>query len=127
MIGLNPQAMTMQAAAVPVGNLVNMLQQFAGRPVIDKTDMKGLFDFRLQFSSEGLTLPGLPPGAQPPLGGGPGAGPGPGGPAGAPASTAADPVPSLFTAIQELGLRLESTKGSIEVVVVDDAQKPTEN
>jgi uncharacterized protein (TIGR03435 family) len=42
-------------------------------------------------------------------------------------NNAADPVPSLFTAIQELGLRLESTKGPVEVLVVDSVQKPTEN
>jgi uncharacterized protein (TIGR03435 family) len=114
----------MQATAVPITNLVNMLTQFAGRLVYDKTDLKGLFDFRLQFSSEGLTLPGAPAGLAPPP---PGLGPGgPGGPGGVP-TAAADPVPSLFTAIQELGLRLESSKGPVEVLVVDSAQKPTEN
>jgi len=96
-----------------------LLQQNLGRPVIDKTELKGLFDFRLQFSPEGLTLPGG-------RGFGPGPGPEAGGPGGAPA-TAADPVPSLFTAIQDLGLRLESSKGPVEVLVVDSAQKPTEN
>ena len=36
--------------------------------------------------------------------------------------------PSLFTAIQqELGLRLESKKGPVEVIVIDSAQKPSEN
>ena len=35
--------------------------------------------------------------------------------------------PSLFTAIQELGLRLESGKAPLPVVVIDSAQKPTEN
>jgi uncharacterized protein (TIGR03435 family) len=36
--------------------------------------------------------------------------------------------PSLFTAIQqELGLRLESKKGSVEAVAIDSAQKPSEN
>jgi len=124
MIMMNPQGLTMQAGAVPIGNLVNMLQQAVGRPIIDKTGLTGLFDFKLQFSPEGLTLPGPPPGAGP--------GPGPIGPAGAPggggtAPAAADPVPLLFTAIQELGLRLESAKGPVEVLVVDSAQKPTEN
>jgi uncharacterized protein (TIGR03435 family) len=117
---MNPQGLTMRAAGVPVGNLVNMLQNQIGRPIIDKTDLKGLFDFQLQFSPEGLTFPGLPGGLPP---GGP---PGGAGPAGAP-PTSSDPVPSLFTAIQDLGLRLESSKGPVEVLVVDSVQKPTEN
>jgi uncharacterized protein (TIGR03435 family) len=127
MMMFNPQGLTMQATSVPLGNLINLLQQSVGRPIIDKTELKGLFDFRLQFSPEGLTLPGP--------GGGPGPGPGlavgggPGGPGGPGGTTTApaDPVPSLFTAIQELGLKLESSKGPIEVLVVDAAQKPSEN
>jgi uncharacterized protein (TIGR03435 family) len=118
---MGPAAMTMQGSATPFANFVNMLSQFSGRPVVDKTDLKGLFDFTLQFSREGLTLPGMPPGAPPP-----GPGLGPGGPGG-PIDQAADPVPSLFTAIQELGLRLESTKGPVDVLVVDSVEKPTEN
>ncbi len=123
---MNPSGMTMQATSVPIGNMITLLQQFVGRPVIDKTELKGLFDIKLTFSPEGLTFPGG-------RGGGPG--PGPGGPAivgGQPAgplapTDAAEPVPSLFTAIQDLGLKLESTKGAVEVVVIDSAQKPTEN
>ena len=127
---MNPTTgMTMQASGVPITNLVGMLQQQAGRPIIDKTELKGLFDIKLNFLPENL------PNLQTPFGPiGPGAGPGgpgagPIGPAGGPApSNAADPVPSLFTAIQEqLGLRLESTKGPVEVVVIESVQKPTEN
>jgi uncharacterized protein (TIGR03435 family) len=45
-----------------------------------------------------------------------------------PSSTAADPVPSIFMAIQQqLGLRLESTKGRVEVLVIESVRKPTEN
>ena len=53
-IGMGPNGVNMQATAVPITNLVNMLTQFAGRLVYDKTDLKGLFDFRLRFSSEGI-------------------------------------------------------------------------
>lgn len=115
---MSPTGMTMVTNGVPIGNLVNMLAQQVGRPVVDKTDLKGLFDFKLTFSPEGLQTPfgGLAP---------PGGGPAPGGLSTTP--NAADPNPSLFTAIQELGLRLESTKGPVEVLVVDSVQKPTEN
>jgi uncharacterized protein (TIGR03435 family) len=116
----SPTGTTLRAAGVPLTNLVLMLQQQIGRPIVDKTDLKGLFDFTLQFGREGLASPGF--GGGPP----PEAGLGLAGPGAAP-SAAADPVPSLFTAIQELGLRLESAKGPIEVLVVDSVQKPTAN
>jgi uncharacterized protein (TIGR03435 family) len=121
------EGFVIRGSAVPISNLVGSLQQQIGRPVIDKTGLKGLFDFILQFNPEGLNTPGLP-GVPPPLvpaggGAGPSAVTG-GGPAPA---TAGDPVPSVFTAIQDLGLRLESAKGPVEVLVVDSAQKPPEN
>ena len=118
---MSQTGLNLRASAAPVGTLVNFLQQQVGREVVDKTGLTGLFDFTLEFSRDGLPspgLPGLPPG---PFPGGPGPGPG-----GAP-STSADPVPSLFTAIQDLGLRLESAKGPVEVLILESVQKPTEN
>ena len=95
---------------MPIANFIAMLSQQLGRTVIDKTDLKGLYDFKLQWTPEmgqGQLLPGGPEPPPPP----------------ADASG-----PSIFTAIQEqLGLRLESTKGPVEVVVIDSIQKPSDN
>jgi uncharacterized protein (TIGR03435 family) len=100
-----PTGFSIRASAVPLLNLVNLLRGRTGRPVIDKTDLKGLFDFSLQFLDEEL----------PPPGGGI-----------SPATVPA--APSVFTAIQEqLGLRLESSTGPVDVLVVDSVQKPKEN
>ena len=94
--------------------LSNSLANLTGRPVLDETGLKGFYDFELEWAPE----PG-----QGPFGG---PGPNPGG-QGAPA--AGDPSgPSIYTAIQQtLGLKLESKKGPVQTVVIDKAEKPTEN
>ncbi|MGH9575696.1 MAG: TIGR03435 family protein, partial [Candidatus Acidiferrales bacterium] len=99
---------TMTANAQPIGALVDMLSTHLGKPVIDRTGLNGTYQFTLEFAPQGGAGPDgmpLPPG--PP----------------------ADPsVPSLFTALQEqLGLKLESTKGPIEIITVDHIEEPSEN
>jgi len=103
----------MFGTAVPFSNFVSHLQYPAGRRVIDKTQLTGLFDFELSFLPEDPTTALGPDG--PPLN--------------APqSSAAAEPLPSIFTVLQkQLGLRLESTKGPVEVLVIESVQKPTEN
>ena len=108
----SPKGFGFRAAAISIATLASVLEQQLGRPVVDKTGVKGLFDFQLQFSGEGLNVPGLPPGTSP-------VGPTP--------DVAAEPMPSIFTTIQDVGLRLESSKGPVEILVIDSAQKPTEN
>jgi len=94
-------------------SFIQMLSQQLGRPVIDKTGLSGLYDIKLQWTPEmgQRTTPfgPLPAGVEPP--------------------PASDPSgPSIFTAVQEqLGLKLESTKGLVEVLVIDSVEKPTEN
>jgi uncharacterized protein (TIGR03435 family) len=81
--------------------------------VIDRTGLKGNFDFKLEWTPD----PGQSGG---PFGGGP---------PGADAPPPPDPNgPSIFTAVQEqLGLRLESQKGPVEMLVIDKVEKPSEN
>jgi uncharacterized protein (TIGR03435 family) len=104
--------MTFEGSAVPVDRLVGTLQGMVDRPVIDKTGLTGLFDIKLQW------VPGAEAPPSP-------FGPNPNAP---PPPPPDDSAPTIYTALQEqLGVRLESSKGPVEVVVIDSAQKPAEN
>jgi len=120
---MRPGQMRIVATMQPLQRLADMLGNQLGSPVIDKTGLRGNYDFKLEFAVEpGQGLPGLPPPPPPPPGGD--AGPAKGG-------FASDPsdAPSLFNAVQEqLGLKLEKRKGPLEVLVIDHAEKtPSEN
>jgi uncharacterized protein (TIGR03435 family) len=99
-----------EGQGVPLEMLTAALSRQLGRPVIDHTRLKGHYDFKLQWTPEpGQSGGPLPPGVEGPP----------------PADLNG---PSLFTAIQEqLGLRLESQKGPVDVLVVDRVEKPSEN
>jgi len=91
-----------------VGALIGMLSSTLGRPVRDKTGITGRYDYTLVFTEPPEPVPGVSP------------------------AEAAPPVdsnaPSVFTALQEqLGLKLESTRGPVEVLVVDNAERPEPN
>jgi uncharacterized protein (TIGR03435 family) len=87
--------------------------ELEGRTVLDKTGLSGKYEFTLQWIPEqgpGQTFPGPEAGAQ----------------AAAPPSD--DSGPSIYTALQEqLGLKLESTKGPVEFLVIDRVERPSEN
>jgi uncharacterized protein (TIGR03435 family) len=93
------------AVGWPMEQLVNALTPFAGRVVLERTGLSGLFDVDLEWTPD--QLPRQPPDDPEPL--------------------RIDPNgPSLFTALQEqLGLKLESTRGPVEVLVIDRAEKPS--
>ena len=72
---------------------------FVGRQVVDRTSLIGSFDVDLEWTPDS-----------------PGAAPSP------------DAGASIFTAIQEqLGLKLEPSTAPLEVIVIDSAERPTEN
>jgi uncharacterized protein (TIGR03435 family) len=83
--------------------IAQSLMPAAGRMVVNRTGLEGSWDFELSY-------------AQPQRGPGPDA-------------AAVDPnAPDFFTAVQEqLGLKLESAKGPVEVLVIDGAERPAED
>jgi uncharacterized protein (TIGR03435 family) len=83
-----------------------MLSRLLGRNVVDKTGVSGKYDINAEWTPDETQLP---PGTPAP-----------------PLSDAT--APSLFTAFQDqLGLKLESQKAPVEIVVIDRAEKPSEN
>ena len=106
-ISIRPGAISGQGMGMDM--LVNQLAQRLGRNVIDKTGLTGKYDINLEWTPEAAQLRS----------------PGEGPEASAPPDQSG---PSIFTAVQEqLGLRLESTKGPVEVIVIDRIEKPSEN
>ena len=78
--------------------LSRVLSDRLSRAVVDKTGLPDKYDFTLKFSPDD-----------------------------APPSPDSD-APSIFTAIQEqLGLKLESSKGPVQVLVIDHVEMPSEN
>lgn len=103
------------AQAVPIANLVRHLSLQLGRTVIDKTGLAGKYDFTLKWAPDEI---------QSSMFTGPESGPP--GPAGAAFPDSSGP--SLFTALEEqLGLKLESQKGPVGIVVIDHVERPSEN
>jgi uncharacterized protein (TIGR03435 family) len=105
-----PLGARIQGGKIAMPEFIRVLSMVLGRSVIDKTGFTGSFDLGLNFLPDEAT-PAMPP---PP-----------------PDAAGAPPVsnnPSILTAIHEqLGLRLESTKGPVETLVIDHAERPTEN
>jgi uncharacterized protein (TIGR03435 family) len=106
-----------------MGSLADGLSQFIGTPVLDMTELKNKYQVAIEFSMKDAMEMARRNGVQIPQGAG--------GPPGAPASApeASDPgSSSLLTAVAKLGLKLDSRKAPVEMIVVDSALKmPTEN
>ncbi len=104
--------------------LADALSQFLGKPVIDMTGLKGKYHVALDMSREDLLNVARQNGVNIPAGAAPGGGGG-----GSPAEAASDPGSStIFTAVKQLGLKLDSRKAPVETIVVDKVEKmPTDN
>ena len=97
----------LSAQGTPLSDLTMILARFpaVSRRVLDRTGLTGRFDFDLEWTPlvapPGAVAPGVPPDAA---------------------------GPTLFTALQEqLGLKLESTKETVSVLVIDSVNQPSPN
>ena len=94
------------ARRIPMSLLILQLSSYLNRQIVDRTNLTGMFDLDLRWTPD--QLPQAPPGA-PPM-----------------RIMPFDPNgPSLSTALQEqLGLRFESERGAVDVLVIDSVEKP---
>jgi uncharacterized protein (TIGR03435 family) len=91
----NGSRAVMKASKASTTDIAAALRRQAGRPVEDHTDLKGDFDFQIEW---------------------------------APQETPDSVDPSLNTALKEqLGLKLQSAKGTIETLVIDQISHPSAN
>jgi uncharacterized protein (TIGR03435 family) len=95
---------SMSVGGSPMSQFASSLAMWVGRVVVDKTGLSGAYDFNLTWTPD--QMPQRPPGA--------------------PDAPAIDPNgPSIFTAVQEqLGLKLDSQRGPVSVLVIDHAEHP---
>jgi uncharacterized protein (TIGR03435 family) len=105
---------SMDGANISIEQIRSMLSNIMRRTVIDKTGLTGTFNVHLRWKPD-ESVPGLPE-LRGPITSGPDA-PAPG-----------SSGPSIFTALQEqLGLKLESEKGPVQMLIIDRAEKPSDN
>ena len=98
-----PSGGRMIAPRATMAMLASAIAALTGTPVVDVTHLDGTYDIELEYGPDDLA-------------------------AAAPADAAAEPRASIYTSIQKLGLKLESRKVPVEMIVVDRAEKtPTEN
>lgn len=107
--GRNAAGTTLTFRNSPMSQVTAILQNFLDKPVVDQSGLSERYDFTLTFTLDPAQMARL------------------GGP---PISAADNPdaAPDVFTAFQQqLGLKLESTKAPVDVMVIDKVEKPSEN
>jgi bla regulator protein blaR1 len=108
--GINAACGQMVGTNTTMANLAYKLSRTLGRPVVDQTGLPGNYDFVLNWTPDAGPCAASISASTPQAATDPGDG------------------PSIFTAIQEqLGLRLESTKGPVETLVIGHVERPSAN
>jgi bla regulator protein BlaR1 len=109
LVGAKPPLVDAQGANLT--ELAHLLDLVLDRPVIDQTGTSEKFDIHLEFAPDATTPRFLP-----------------GGDLSFPGGTRTDTgAPPIFSALHQLGLKLEPTNGPREFLVIDQVERPTEN
>jgi uncharacterized protein (TIGR03435 family) len=102
--GINAGQGVMLGEAASMTDFSSKLSRLLGRPVVNNTGLEAKYNFKLEWTPDAVRVT----------------------PDGQPVESPAGP--SLFSALQEqLGLRLEATKGPVDILVIDHVEKPSEN
>ena len=109
---MGPDGFGMRADGQPLTVIAQLLTQATGRIVTDKTGLMGLYDWEIKFDPQIMLQIASQVGVNLPAG----------------ANLPASDSPSLLTALREdLGLKLNSERGPVEVIVIDSAEMPEAN
>jgi uncharacterized protein (TIGR03435 family) len=117
--GFVPEDGALRGQSVDMSDFAEMLSIWAGRLVVDKTGLDGLFDIKMPRMVSVDALQAMQASAAGARGGAPGAVVEP--------RLLPDSVVTVFTALEQIGLRLEATRGPVEVLVIDSIERPSEN
>jgi uncharacterized protein (TIGR03435 family) len=107
--GRNGLTWNMDGEGITMGALAENLSRLQlGRGVIDATGLAGSYGVHLKWTGDPLAAGTLDNASSPP---------------------ASDDglQPSLFTALRELGLRMEASNGPVEVLAIDHVERPSKN
>jgi uncharacterized protein (TIGR03435 family) len=110
----------LQAKGTTLGGFSDMLSRMMDRPVVDMTNIDGRYDITLEVSMEDLI--GMKRMAAGPMMMHTGGDGGSGGPA-----PESNPRASIFSAVTQLGLKLDPRKSPLETLIVEKADRPSEN
>ena len=92
-----------------MADFARSLGEYVDRPLVDRTGLTARYDLELQFTADRSALVGAPP------------------PGGLSATVDSDIAPLPTALLEQLGLRLTSEQGTVEVLVIDRVSQPTEN
>lgn len=110
-IGMRPATggLTMMVRNGTIGDFTGFLQTLVlDRPVVDRTDLKGKYDFSVTFLPDETQFNGHSPVAK--------------------LADGVEPAPSLTEALeQQVGLRLSPEKTAVDVIAIDHVEKPSAN